>query len=138
MKPTEHWWKHVNYRGDYAKKKKEKKSVALVRERTIPTERPPLVSEVSANVFADRGCHEVRAMDPYGSILSFLDWRFMSRSISNYRIKIKKSTQFCFNEILKLQQINWEALLFSMPLHKLLMLHKTDLISFIIQNMSYI
>jgi hypothetical protein len=26
-----------------------KNSVALVRERTIPTERPPLVSEVSAN-----------------------------------------------------------------------------------------
>jgi acyl-CoA synthetase (AMP-forming)/AMP-acid ligase II len=25
-------------------------SVALVRERTIPTERPPLVGEVSANV----------------------------------------------------------------------------------------
>jgi hypothetical protein len=29
-------------------------SVALVRERTIPTERPPLGGEVSAN-FADRG-----------------------------------------------------------------------------------
>jgi len=28
--------------------------VALVRERTIPTERPPPVGEVSAN-FADRG-----------------------------------------------------------------------------------
>jgi hypothetical protein len=26
-------------------------SVALVRERTIPTERPPLVGEVSANFF---------------------------------------------------------------------------------------
>jgi hypothetical protein len=26
-------------------------SVALVRERTIPTERPPLVGEISANVF---------------------------------------------------------------------------------------
>ena len=29
-------------------------SVAIVRERTIPTERPPPVGEVSAN-FADRG-----------------------------------------------------------------------------------
>jgi hypothetical protein len=29
-------------------------SVALVRERTIPTERPPLVSEVSANVCGHR------------------------------------------------------------------------------------
>ena len=34
---------------------KKKNSVALVRERTIPTERPPLVGEVSANFFADRG-----------------------------------------------------------------------------------
>jgi hypothetical protein len=29
--------------------KKTKNSVASVRKRTIPTERPPLVSEVSAN-----------------------------------------------------------------------------------------
>ena len=29
--------------------KKKKISVALVRERTIPTERPPPVGEVSAN-----------------------------------------------------------------------------------------
>jgi len=29
--------------------------VALVRERTIPTERPPPVGEVSANFFAGRG-----------------------------------------------------------------------------------
>jgi hypothetical protein len=28
---------------------KQTNSVALVRKRTIPTERPPLVSEVSAN-----------------------------------------------------------------------------------------
>jgi hypothetical protein len=47
-------------------------SVALVRERTIPTEQPPLVSEVTAK-FADRGCHVVSVMDPYGRILAFLD-----------------------------------------------------------------
>jgi hypothetical protein len=47
-------------------------SVALVRERTIPTERPPLVGEVSAN-FADRGCHVVSVTDSYGRILGFLD-----------------------------------------------------------------
>jgi hypothetical protein len=29
---------------------KRKNSVALVRKRTMPTERPPLVSEVSANL----------------------------------------------------------------------------------------
>jgi hypothetical protein len=41
-------------------------SVGLVRERTIPTERPPLVGEVSA----ERG-----AADPYGRNLGFLDRR---------------------------------------------------------------
>jgi hypothetical protein len=30
-------------------------SVAFVRERTIPTERPPLVGEVSANFYGQRG-----------------------------------------------------------------------------------
>jgi hypothetical protein len=29
--------------------------VALVRERTIPINRPPLVGEISASFFADRG-----------------------------------------------------------------------------------
>jgi hypothetical protein len=47
--------------------------VASVRKRTIPTERPPLVSEVSANFFADRGCHVVSVTNPYGRILGFLD-----------------------------------------------------------------
>jgi hypothetical protein len=46
--------------------------VAWVRERTIPTERPPLVSEVIAN-FEDRGCHVVSVKNPYGRILGFLD-----------------------------------------------------------------
>jgi hypothetical protein len=38
-------------------------SVALVRERTIPTERPPLVGEVIAN-FRIEGCRMVSAADP--------------------------------------------------------------------------
>jgi hypothetical protein len=46
--------------------------MVLVREWTIPTERPPLVGEVIAN-FADRGCHVVRVTDTYGRILGFLD-----------------------------------------------------------------
>ena len=33
----------------YVKKKLKLNSVALVRERTIPTERPPPVGELSAN-----------------------------------------------------------------------------------------
>jgi hypothetical protein len=43
-----------------------------VCEITIPTERPPLVGEVSAN-FAVRGCHVVSVTDPSGRILVFLD-----------------------------------------------------------------
>jgi hypothetical protein len=44
-----------------------------VRERTIPTERPSLVGEVIAKLFADRGCHVVSVTDPYSLILGFLD-----------------------------------------------------------------
>jgi hypothetical protein len=51
---------------------KKKNSMVWVRERTIPTERPPLVGEVMPT-FADRGCHVVSMMDPYGRIFGFLD-----------------------------------------------------------------
>jgi hypothetical protein len=54
------------------KKKQTANSVALVRERTIPIERPPLVGEVSAN-FVDGLCLVVCATDPYGRIRCFLD-----------------------------------------------------------------
>jgi hypothetical protein len=47
--------------------KKQINSVALVRERTISTERPPLVGEVGANYCV------VSATDPYGRILGILD-----------------------------------------------------------------
>jgi hypothetical protein len=47
-------------------------SVAWVRKRTIPTEWPPLVGEVSAN-YTDRGYHVVSVTDPYDRILGFLD-----------------------------------------------------------------
>jgi hypothetical protein len=36
--------------GDRISLKKKLNSVAVVRKRTIPTERPPLVGEVSANI----------------------------------------------------------------------------------------
>jgi hypothetical protein len=49
-------------------------SVALVRERTIPTERSLLVGEVIDN-FCDRECYVVSATNPYGHIRGFLDWR---------------------------------------------------------------
>jgi hypothetical protein len=39
----------------------------LVRQRIIPTERPPLLAEVSANIFlTDRGCRVVSATNPHG------------------------------------------------------------------------
>jgi hypothetical protein len=44
--------------------------VALVRERTMPTERPPLVGEV-VQTFADRGCREVSTTDSHGSLTQF-------------------------------------------------------------------
>jgi hypothetical protein len=43
----------------------KKNSVALVFERTMPTERPPLVGEV-VPTFADRGCGVVSATDSHG------------------------------------------------------------------------
>jgi hypothetical protein len=46
-------------------KQKKKTPWPLVRKRTIPTEQPPLVGEVSAK-FADRGCRVVSATDPHG------------------------------------------------------------------------
>jgi hypothetical protein len=53
-------------------KQKQTNSEVWVRERTIPTKRPPLVGEVSAN-FCGRGWHVVRVTDPYGRILDFID-----------------------------------------------------------------
>jgi hypothetical protein len=47
--------------------------VASVRKRTIPTDRPLLVSEVSANFITNTRCHVVSVTDPYGRILGFLD-----------------------------------------------------------------
>jgi hypothetical protein len=45
-------------------------SVGLFRKRTIPTERPPLVGEVSAN-FSGRGCWVVSAKNSHGCLSRF-------------------------------------------------------------------
>jgi hypothetical protein len=42
-------WKQEWFTDQNDKLLKKLNSLALVRERTIPTERPPLVSEVNAN-----------------------------------------------------------------------------------------
>jgi hypothetical protein len=44
-------------------------SVVLVRKRTTPTERPPILMPT----FADKRCRVVSATDPHGRILGFLD-----------------------------------------------------------------
>jgi hypothetical protein len=53
------------------RKKNSNSTVALVRELTIPTERPPLVGVLPT--FTDRGCSVISATDPYGRILGFID-----------------------------------------------------------------
>jgi hypothetical protein len=55
------------------KKKLKLNSMVWVRERTIPTERPPLVGEAILPTCADRGCHVVSVTVPSGRILGFLD-----------------------------------------------------------------
>jgi hypothetical protein len=47
--------------------------VALVHERTIPNERPPLVGEVSANFCGYRGVAWSVRRIPYGRNLGFID-----------------------------------------------------------------
>jgi hypothetical protein len=60
-------WACVNQSQNLSKRNGKKNSVAWVREKTLPTERPPRVDDVSAK-FADRGCRT----DPYGRNLDFL------------------------------------------------------------------
>jgi hypothetical protein len=48
-------------------------SVALICERTIPTERPPLVGKVSVNFCGWRGVAWSVQRIPYGRNLNFLD-----------------------------------------------------------------
>jgi hypothetical protein len=50
-------------------------SVALVRERTIPIERPLFCERSYCQRFADRRCRVNRATGPYGRIHGFIDRR---------------------------------------------------------------
>jgi hypothetical protein len=42
----------------------------LVRKRTIPTERPPLVDEIECQLLWIEGCRMVSAADPLRSLIS--------------------------------------------------------------------
>jgi hypothetical protein len=50
----------------------KKNSVTLVRQRTIPTERPPMSAKLVPTL-ADRGCRVVCATNPHGLNFGFLD-----------------------------------------------------------------
>jgi hypothetical protein len=49
---------------------KKKPPWPLVRERTIPTARPPLVDEIWCQLLWIEGCHVVSAADPQRSLIS--------------------------------------------------------------------
>jgi hypothetical protein len=55
---------HINTRIILIKKQRKTNSVALVLKRTIPTERPPLVGEVSANFSGKRASRGQRNESP--------------------------------------------------------------------------
>jgi hypothetical protein len=67
--PTNSWRTHT-LRGWSFNFNEKKTPWPVVRKRTIPTEWPPLVDEVSAK-FADRICRVVRATDPHGRYSRF-------------------------------------------------------------------
>jgi hypothetical protein len=58
---------------DWATPPSKLNPVALVRERAVPTQRPPLVGEDSVNFCV------VSATDPHGRILGFLDQYLFQR-----------------------------------------------------------
>jgi hypothetical protein len=58
-------------------KTKKQNSVALVRELTIPTERPPLVGEVSANFLRIEGVAWSAQRIPTVVNLGFLDQNYL-------------------------------------------------------------
>jgi hypothetical protein len=55
-------------------------SVALVSDRTMPTERPPRVGEVSANFCGERGVAWSVRRIPYGCNLGFLERTLLEQS----------------------------------------------------------
>ena len=59
------WWEPSPFPTVKRETDLKKNSVALVRTRTIPTERPPPVGEVSANFLRIEGCHVVSATGPH-------------------------------------------------------------------------
>jgi hypothetical protein len=76
-------------------------SVALVRERTIPTEQQPLVGEVSANFCGGKGVAWSVRRIPYGRNLDFLDQIHVITYIINFIY-----LPYCYNERKTLQSLH--------------------------------
>jgi hypothetical protein len=89
----------------YSVSTKKLNSVALVRERTIPNERPPLVGEVVPTV-ADRVCRVVTATDPH-----FLDRNLFCIHSRSY-FKSRKQTPFVsyINFSRPAEELSWDWL----------------------------
>ena len=98
------FWHNTNNEGET---KKKKNSVALVRERTIPTERPPPVGEVSANFCGLRGVTWSAQRVPTAVNLCFLDvepllFYSSSSSIEKEKQRILILILFCKEWIVKM------------------------------------
>jgi hypothetical protein len=69
--------------------------VALVRERTIPTERPPIVGEASTNLCGQRGVAWSVRRIPHGRNLGSLDRQFATQGIKDTMHTSKHSVLIC-------------------------------------------
>jgi hypothetical protein len=84
------WGKTEEITGCSNQHKKQTNSMVRVRERTLPTERPPLVGEWLPT-FADRGCH-VDQINIYRIIWNEAATTVLSRnSVMNYGNKLTAS-----------------------------------------------
>jgi hypothetical protein len=87
-------------------------SMALVRKRTTPIERPSLVGEVSVKFFfADRECRAVSATDPHAVNLGFLDPELLlfhssSSSVILTRLRGPRSRPITSQKIWKQRESN--------------------------------
>jgi hypothetical protein len=64
---------YMHYLCEYVCKIKKLNPITWVRERTTPTERSPLVGEISANFLQLEGAAWSAWRTPYGRILGFID-----------------------------------------------------------------
>jgi hypothetical protein len=77
----------LSHRNTSKTKKKKLNSVAVVRKRTIPTERPPLVGELSSNLCGYRVLRGQRNEFPRPLITDFLDHSRYRNPSSPLKIK---------------------------------------------------